>query len=487
MVKAVATDVVAKRVQAPETDPQRWLMLSVVLLATFMGTLDTFIVNVAIPSIESGLHARFAQIQLVIAGYTLAFAVVLVTGGRLGDLYGRRRLFLLGVAGFTLASLCCGLAPTVMWLIVFRVLQGGMAALMLPQVVSLLNVSFPPAERGSVFSRYVTTIGLASIMGQLIGGLLLAANVLGLGWRSVFLVNLPLGVLTIVAAWLLVPESRRPTTRRLDLGGVMLLSVSLFLLLSPLAERSGADWSVWSTLGLGMAGLMLASFLAHEGRLTRQGGAPLVPLALFQSRAFVAGVLSIFLVNFLFAAILLTLAFYLQAGLHYVPWQSGLVVMVMGVAFMLSSSVSARVVRALKSRALQLGAALVTLGYLVALLTVQYVVPHYGLGPLLVGLYVISSGNGTLSAPVMNLALSGIDSAMAGAASGVYATVQQTATALGVALLGTLFAALLATHASQAQAFVSVLLVSALISLALLLTVRLFPNAGWSSAGVNQG
>jgi MFS family permease len=291
-------------------------MLIVVLLTTFMGTLDVFIVNVAVPSIETSLSASFAEIQFVVAGYTLAFAVVLATGGRLGDLYGRKRLFLLGVAGFTLFSVFCGLAPAAIWLIIFRVLQGGMAALMLPQVISLLHVSFLPGERGKAFSAYTTMIGFASIMGQVIGGLLLAVNVLGLGWRSVFLVNVPIGAIALVAAWFLIRESRAPLAYRLDLGGVAFLSSALFLLIYPLVRANSGGWSLWSIVSLVVA-LLLPGY---EQWLTLHRKAPLVPLALFWSRSFVAGVLSIFLVQMLFGAILLTLAFCLQDGLHYSPY-----------------------------------------------------------------------------------------------------------------------------------------------------------------------
>lgn len=335
---------------------------------------------------------------------------------------------------------------------------------MLPQVVSLLNVSFLPEERGRAFGSYVVTIGLASILGQVLGGLLLAANIWGLNWRSIFLVNIPIGLVAFMAAWFLVHELRVPSAGRLDVGGVALFYVALFLLIYPLTKGSSQSWSFWSILSLGAALFLLAVFLRYEQRLPLRGGVPLVPLSLFKSLSFVAGVLSIFLNQLLSAAILLTLAFYLQDGLQYLPWQSGLVVMVMGIAFLLASSVSANVGRRLGTRALHLGAALVTLGYVVALLAAQVFVPLYGIVPLLVGLFVISSGNGTLSPLVINKALSEIDGSMAGAASGVYSTIQQVANALSVALIGTLFAVLLARHASQTQAFVLLLLVSAGLS-----------------------
>ncbi|EFH82989.1 MFS transporter [Ktedonobacter racemifer] len=329
---------------------------------------------------------------------------------------------------------------------------------------------------GSPLSYYIATMGLAAILGQVLGGLLLAANILGLGWRNIFLVNIPIGLVTIVAAWFLVPETRRSSTHQLDLRGVILLSVTLFLLICPLVGGSSQGWSFWSMLSLVIALLLLGIFVRYEWRLTQHGGTPIVPLSLFQMRSFVAGICSVFLVDMLFGAILLTLPFYLQEGLRYLPWQSGCVVMIMGIAYMLASSVSAQVVRRLKAKTLHLGAALVTLGYLLTLLSVLFLVPQYGIVPLLVGLFVTSAGNGTLAAPVMNNALQEIKGAMVGAASGVYAIIEQIASVIGVALIGTLFATLLAHHKSYIDAFSLSLMVIVLVSLLLSLTVFLFPR-----------
>src|SRR5258708_39732367 len=184
-----------------QPDARRWLMLVVVLSAALVVVLDTFIVNVALPSIQRSLHASFANLQLVVAGYTLAFAVLLVTGGRMGDLYGRKRMFVVGMAGFTLFSGCCGLAPTAVLLCIFRIVQGVAAALMFPQVVSFIQVNFEADERARAFSYYVAISGLASILGQVFGGFLLAANLFDTGWRGIFLVNVPVGVVAGLSCW----------------------------------------------------------------------------------------------------------------------------------------------------------------------------------------------------------------------------------------------------------------------------------------------
>src|SRR5262249_20897110 len=202
--------------------------------ASFLAVLDFFIVNVSIPVIQGSLHASFAQVQLMIAGYGLAYAVLLITGGRLGDIFGRKRLFVLGVSGFTLASALCGLAPSPEALIAARVFQGVTAALMFPQVLSILQVSFPAHERHLAFGIFGMVMGTASFSGNVLGGLLLQADLFGWGWRPIFLVNLPLGLAALLAAGPLVRESRSPTARRLDLGGVGIVSLGLFLLVYPL-------------------------------------------------------------------------------------------------------------------------------------------------------------------------------------------------------------------------------------------------------------
>src|SRR3984893_5394048 len=217
-----------------QRDSGRWLMLAIVLCAALIAVLDSFIVNVAIPSIERELHASFAQIQLVVAGYTLAYSVLLVTGGRLGDLYGRKRLFLLGIGGFTLFSALCGVATTALLLIIFSVAQGAAAALMYPQVICFIQVSFDQSERPRSFGYSAAVAGLASILGQVFGGFLLTANLFNMGWRSIFLVNVPIGILVLPAAFLLLRESKMPEAQRLDYGGVSLLTLSLFLFVFPL-------------------------------------------------------------------------------------------------------------------------------------------------------------------------------------------------------------------------------------------------------------
>jgi MFS family permease len=207
-------------------DPRRWVALAVVLIAGFMQLVDISIVNVAIPSIQRDLDATYSQIQWVLAGYQLAFAVMLITGGRLGDIFGRKRLFMIGMAGFTLASALCGLAQSPEMLIGSRVLQGLMGAIMFPQILSVIQVTFPPQERGTAFGLFGATIGLATITGPLVGGLLIEADLLGLQWRPIFLVNVPIGAAALAVATRYLVESRAPRALRLDLVGVAIVTAA---------------------------------------------------------------------------------------------------------------------------------------------------------------------------------------------------------------------------------------------------------------------
>ncbi len=301
---------------------RRWLTLAVVVTAAFLGTLDFFIINVALPDIRADLHATFAHSQFVIAGYGLAYAVCLITGGRLGDIVGRKRMFLIGVAGFTLASVLCGLAPRPELLIAARVLQGVAGAMLFPQVLSIIQVTFPPEQRGRAFAVYGVVQGAASFSGIVLGGVLVQANLFGLGWRPIFLVNLPVGLLTLLAAWLLAPESRSPTARKLDLGGVAVVSVALMLLVFPLVEGPDAGWPWWAFACLAAAPFALAGFVVFERRVRAAGGSPLVELGLFRSRAFSVGVVTSLAFCCGVSAFFLTVTLFLPRGLGWSPLQA---------------------------------------------------------------------------------------------------------------------------------------------------------------------
>src|SRR3954452_23652092 len=268
----------------PAPDPGRWKSLAVILAAAFLVGLDFFVVNISIPSIRSSLHATFAEVQLVIASYGLTYAVLLISGGRLGDIYGRKRMFMWGVAAFTAASLLCGIAPTPTFLIAARALQGVAGALSFPQVLSIMQVTFPLSERAKAFGLFGTVIGTSSFSGNVLGGLLVSANVFGLGWRPIFLINLPIGIATVLAATRFVRESKSPKARRLDLGGVAIMTLALVLLLYPLIEGREAGWPAWAFVSMAASIPTFVLFVQFERRVTRRGGSPLVELSPFHDR-----------------------------------------------------------------------------------------------------------------------------------------------------------------------------------------------------------
>jgi EmrB/QacA subfamily drug resistance transporter len=415
------------------------LTLVVLLAAGFLGTLDFFIINVALPAIQADLHASFAQVQLVIAAYGLAYAVCLITGGRLGDICGRKRVFLAGVAGFTLASALCGLARNPHALIAARVLQGVAGAMLFPQVLSIIQVTFPAHERGRAFGAYGVVAGAASFSGIVLGGLLVQTNLLGLGWRPIFLVNLPVGLAALVAGWFVVPESRVPTARRLDLGGVALVSVALFLLAYPLVEGREAGWPWWTFACLAGAPPALALFIRYERRVLARGGSPLVELALFRNRVFVIGLATTLAFCSGLSAFFLTVTLFLQSGLGLSPTSASLAFAPFAVGYLAASASTGRLSRRLGSRVILAGSATMaaalaglivlarTYGAALSVVEVMPVLLCYGVGQGLVFPVLITT------------ALSRVPSSEAGSASGVLATVQQVAFSMGVAVIGSVF------------------------------------------------
>jgi len=448
-------------------DPRRWRALAIVVMAAFLGVLDFFIVNVSIPMIQGNLHASFAEIQLTIAGYGLAYAVFLITGGRLGDLYGRKRMFLLGVGGFTLASALCGLAADPRTLIVARVLQGLAGALLFPQVLSIIQVTFPPHERGRAFSILGMVAGTGSFSGNVLGGLLLQADLFGLGWRPIFLVNLPVGLFVLWAARRLVRESRAPRAAGLDWGGIGLVSLGLVLLVYPLAQGREAGWPAWAFVSLAASPVVLAAFLVYERRLTARGGTPLVELGLFRDRVFVTGLLTTVAFYGGLSAFFLAFTLFLQDGLGLPPWKTGLTFAPFALGFLAASNRTVTVLRLLGSRTIQLGAGLMAVG-LAAVISLTYAqgvaVPAFWLASVLL---IYGTGQGFAMPALLTTVLSDVPHQTAGSASGVLSTVQQVALALGVAVIGSVFFAVLGSP-PEAGGFVRAIGASLYFNLALL-------------------
>ncbi|MFC0032693.1 MFS transporter [Micromonospora chaiyaphumensis] len=402
--------------------------LPVLLTATFMTAIDAFIVNVALPVMQRDLHAGPAALEWVVAGYVLAVAAGLVTGGRLGDRYGRRRIFGLGLALFTTASVLCGLAPTAGVLVGARVLQGLAAALLMPQVLAIVRTSVAPAEQPKAFARYGLTMGLGAVFGQLIGGLLIRADLWGLDWRLCFLINLPVGVVAL-ALLRRVPESRQPATR-LDLPGAVLVSAALVALVLPLVEGREQGWPLWTWLSLAASAPLFALFVATQ----RRSAQPMVHLALFRERAFSVGLVATQVFWMGQASFFLILALYLQVERGLSALESGVVFTAIGAGYLATSTYAHRI-------AARLGRQVVTVGALIMVVGLygMWAAAGHGTGWLVPGLAVDGIGMGIALAPLTTTVLSRVSPRHTGAAAGVLSTVNQTGNAVGVALIGIVF------------------------------------------------
>ncbi|MFI8822553.1 MFS transporter [Streptomyces sp. NPDC053431] len=424
----------------PGTDNRPGALLAVVLAAQFMALLDVFIVNVAAPTIRTELAATGAGIQLVVAGYTIAYAVLLITGARLGDLLGHRRVHLTGLAVFTAASLACGLAASTGQLIGFRVAQGAGSALMIPQVLSLIQRNFTGEGRVRALSAYSAVLATGAAAGQVVGGVLVSADLFGTGWRPVFLVNVPIGLVLLVLGAKVLPRDAATgagRARSLDLPGLLLLAGSVSLLTVPLVLGQEEDWPLWTWLSLGGALLLLAAFGAYEARLARRGGAPLIAPRVLRIRGIGPAVLRIAAVMAVNAGFLFTLTLHLQGALGQSALRAGLTFGPTAAAFGLVG-LTWRRRPAPWQRFLVPGGFLLTAA---SALGAGAALRDGGTGgwtlyPVLCGMGV---GLALAFSPVLTGALATVRPEDAADASGLLATVTQLGQLIGVAAFGSLY------------------------------------------------
>jgi EmrB/QacA subfamily drug resistance transporter len=416
-----------------------WAPLPVVLIAPFMVVLDFFIVNVAIPSMQSRLHAGSGAVEWVIAGYGLTFAIGLITGGRLGDRFGRRRMFSLGLLLFTLASAACGLASTPSLLVGARIGQGLAAALLAPQALAILGVIYEGGRRVQAFSIYGMALGLAAVSGQLIGGALIQANPAGLGWRTVFLINLPIGVLGLVLAPRLIPESRAEGAPRLDLAGAGMVTLALTAIVLPLIEGRSHGWPLWTWASLAASPFLLYGFARHQRSLGRSGGEPLLHPQLFRERAFTVGLIAQLTFFSGMASFFLVFALYLQQGRGLDPLNAGLVFTIMAAAYVVASAQAPQLTARLGRRLPIAGAVVLAAGHGLLAAIVLDVGTGHTVALLVPALLLIGAGMGLVLTPLTNTVLANLTPASAGAASGALTTMQQIGNALGVAITGVIF------------------------------------------------
>jgi EmrB/QacA subfamily drug resistance transporter len=453
----------------------KWAALPVVLIGVFMVVLDFFIVNVAMPTMQQDLGAGASAIQWVVAGYGLAFAAGLITGGRLGDQLGRRRMFTIGLALFVVTSLACGVAPTATTLIVARVAQGAASALLMPQVLAILGVAYLGADWMKALTAYTMTLGIAAVGGQLIGGALIALDPAGLDWRACFLVNVPVGLAALALVGRTVPESRAGEKSRLDLLGADLITLGLVAILLPLIEGREHGWPLWTWASFTAAGVLLVAFALYQRRLARSGGAPLVHPELFAQRAFSAGLATVVLFYATVASFFLVLALELQEGRGLSALDSGLVFGFEGIGFFITTLTAGRFVARLGRQALALGA-LVRAVALVALFVA--IGAHAPIGAIAACLVVDGAGMGLVMGPMIGIVLTGVAPRHAGAASGVLASAQQVGNALGAALIGVVFFGGLAAGHAIPTAFRAALLCLAAGSVAVAALIQALPRAG---------
>lgn len=426
-------------VERAASGPRRGLAMLVLVFASFMDLMDATVVNVALPSIDMTLQATPAQLEWIVGGYSLTFAVLLITGGRLGDIYGRQRLFLVGVAGFTGASLVAATAPSAGVLVAARLVQGGFAALMIPQVLASVQALYPPRQRAAVLGVIGAVAGLAAVAGPLVGGGLVTADAFGWQWRSIFVINLPIGVALFVAAVALVPNTRSPHPLRLDLAGFVLVTAALGLLVYPLIEGQRLGWPSWIWVLFLAAAAGLVAFVGQQRRRAATIGSPLVPMNLFTLRGFSAGVVTQFLFFGSMVGFSLILTLYLQLGLQFTAIAAGLTLLPFTAAAFVASGAAVPLAGRFGKPMVVLGAVVQATAIIWARQIVATEGPALGQWSLLWPMALAGLGLGVLVIPLADLALATVQPGDAGAGSGVFNTFQQIGGVLGIAVAGVVF------------------------------------------------
>ncbi|MCU1409525.1 MAG: transporter [Rhodoglobus sp.] len=467
-----------------EVPRKAWLALIVLLAGMFMALLDTTIVNVALPTIRTSLDASEATLSWIISGYALAFGLVLIPAGRIGDRFGHKWVFFTGLAIFTGASLACGLALDSTGLIIARVVQGLGGGIFLPAVTAFIQLLFPPRTRGKAFGIMGAVIGVSSALGPIVGGLLIEALGTENGWRWIFAVNLPIGILALIAAAVLLPKGAEGKKTSTDLIGLLLVSASLVAILVPLIQGQDAGWPLWTYLSIAGGVVLLVLFALWERRVAASGVEPLVPPHLFSHPAFTGGTILALVFFAGFTSIFFTISILWQAGLGHTALESGLVSIPFAIGNIIGASQSDRLAQRLGRTVLVIGNALLSIG-LIALFLILLLVPTADLtnwdllGPLLVAGF----GAGLFIAPNARFIVATVDRSEAGAASGVIGVMQRIGAAIGIAIIGSVLFGNIGPIAGPAdlpaafgQAATPALAVSAAFAVAAFLLVFTLPK-----------
>ncbi|MBW9070061.1 MFS transporter [Agrobacterium pusense] len=453
-------------------DPRRWMALVILLTGAFLPPLDFFIVNVALPSIREDFGASASTMQLIISGYATTYAVMLITGGRLGDLYGRRNVFLAGMVGFAAASALCGFAWSPAALIVGRILQGFAAAIMAPQALASINAIFPDHEKSKALSFYALTFGVASMVGLFLGGALIALDILGLGWRAIFLINLPVIAVVAPSAFITLRETRSAHPSKLDLGGALLIAIALFALIAPLIEGREQGWPIWLIVMLATCLPFFVLFWRHEKHLESTGKDPILAPSLLQNRGLLRGLLAA-LFFYALAAFWLIFSVYEQGGLGRTPFEAGLAILPAAVGFVLGPFASERILSVFGRFSAGAGMVLQAAGLFGTAALISNGLPQF----LFAALFLIGAGQGIALPNLVKSIVQRVDRTQSGLASGLVNSMFQIGGALAAAIVGGLFFSILGP-ATDVQSIGQAYSVAA-VAIAFCLLI-----AGWLSVGL---
>ncbi|MCW3064193.1 MAG: transporter [Solirubrobacterales bacterium] len=448
----------------------RWLAFAAVLAAAVMDLLDSTIAQVAAPSIRRDLGGSFADLEWISAAYTLAMAVTLLTGGRLGDLFGRRRMLMVGIAGFLLASIACAAAATPGELIAARAAQGALSALMLPQVMGLMRDLFRPEEMGKAFGVYGPVMGLSAMLGPILAGALIGADFLGSSWRMIFLVNVPVGVFALVTAARLLPTATATAARgaRLDLTGAALAGVGMCLLVLPLVQGHQLGWPGWLDAMLGASVAVLGLFALHQVRRKRAGATPLVEPGIFTHRGYASGIAFSLVFIASLGGIVLIFNLFLQAGLGFSAWHAAIGTAPWAAGAFVGSAIGGITMHKLGRRVLHAGLVVESLGLLGIYVVFESAGTGVGSLDLLAPMIVGGIGMGMVFVPLFDIAIADVEPSEIGSASAVLQSVNGLSMSLGVAGLGAIFFGLVKPQLGPAQGFLGAAEWTTLITVALL-------------------
>ncbi|MFT4245359.1 MAG: MFS transporter [Micrococcaceae bacterium] len=413
----------------------RWVVMFAVIAADIMDLLDVTMLNIAGPAIRDDIGGSPEVLQWLTAGYTLAFAMFLITGARLGDIYGRRRLFIIGISGFTLTSALCAVANTPELLIALRVLQGAFGAVLIPQGVAMLAEVFEESEMPKVFATFGMIMTIGTVAGPVIGGLLLEANLFGLGWRSIFLVNVPVGILALIGAIYTLPRGASHPEAKLDLLGTALIGVGIISIVFPLIEGREAGWLVWTFLMLTFGILLTVSFVLYE---KQRKESPLIEHSLMQNQAFWVGMATVFAFSATYGGISFIISIFCQIGQHFSPIKTALTLLPMVTAMVIARFTTDKLAKLLGRKLIHIGIGLVALGVAVLTLTATGAreISVLAMAPAMI---IFGFGANYCLSLIVPTVLTEVSKSEIGSASGVINAIQQIAAAFGTAILGTIF------------------------------------------------